>query len=146
MGRTYVPSTKGITIGEHTADLWLEIKGGSLEECIRRAVHGLYSVMAQEFSLDEESGTEETFEIDPRDMLIVDLLNEALFLFDSESSIIIDPAILENIGGKFIVSFKKVPGTIPPGKGGMEVKAATFHGMELREEQGAWFGKVLLDL
>lgn len=146
MGHAYVPSTEGINLGEHTADLWLEIEGSTLEECIRRAVHGLYSVMAQEFSLIKETEAEETFEIDSKDMLIVDLLNEALFFFDSESSLILDPTIKEETEGRFTLAFKKMRCEIPPGKGGMEVKAATFHGMELLEVDGVWKGKVLLDL
>ena len=44
------------------------------------------------------------------------------------------------------IKFTKVACEIPKGKGGMEVKAATFHGVELRERGGKWEGKVLLDL
>jgi SHS2 domain-containing protein len=146
MDQNYIPSTEGISIGEHTADLWLEFEGASLEECIKRAVHGLYSVMAKEFSLTGDVEVEDTLKIDSTDMMIVDVLNEALFLFDAESTIILDPVIALQTKHEVTLTFKKVKCEIPLGKAGMEVKAATFHGMELIEVNGKWIGKILLDL
>jgi SHS2 domain-containing protein len=146
MDKIFVPSKDGVSIGEHTADLWLEFEGGSLEECIQRAVHGLYSVMAQEYSLIKGSEVEEILNMGSAEMLVVDILNEALYLFDAESSLMLDPSFTLHSERKSQLRFRKIECEIPPGKSGMEVKAATFHGMELSEDQGKWKGRILLDI
>jgi SHS2 domain-containing protein len=145
MELSYIPSMKGVALGDHTADIWLEVEGGSLEECIRRAVHGLYSVMAQEFSISKGEMAYEIFDVGAREMLLVDVLSEALFLFDSESCLILDPE-LKTEKGKYVLSFTKSECSVPPGKGGMEVKAVTFHDAELSVKEGVWKGRVLLDI
>lgn len=149
MDPSYIPLTEGVTLGDHTADIWLEVTGSSLQECIERSLHGLYSIMAQEFEIRSSMDSSETFDAGALEILMVDVLSEALFLFDSESSIILSPLIGTSDhgeGGGFILNFKRANCSIPTGKGGMEVKAATFHGAELKEENGTWKGRVLLDI
>jgi SHS2 domain-containing protein len=136
---------KGVELGDHTADIWLEVEGGSLEECIQRAVHGLYSVMAQEFLISGKMQASENFEAGAKEMLLVDVLSEALFLFDSESVLIMDPKLMIE-GEEYVLNFMKAECSIPPGKGGMEVKAVTFHDTALSVNEGVWKGRVLLDI
>jgi SHS2 domain-containing protein len=149
MERTYIPSNEGVTLGDHTADIWLGVEASSLDECIHRALHGLYSVMSQEFILHSETGSSEVYETEESEMLLVDILSEALFLFDSESSLILHPEISMGEGDesdKTVLKFVKAACSIPPEKGGMEVKAVTFHGAELKQVDSGWKGRVLLDL
>jgi SHS2 domain-containing protein len=136
---------EGVALGDHTADIWLEVEGGSLEECIQRAVQGLYSVMAQEFLISGKIEASETFDAGAHEMLLVDVLSEALFLFDSESSIILETKVRSE-EGKYVLNFFKAECSIPPGKGGMEVKAVTFHDTALSVSEGVWKGRVLLDI
>jgi SHS2 domain-containing protein len=146
MGRSYIPSKTGVALGDHTADVWLEVNGPDMDNFIERALHGLYSVMADEFNLGSSVQSNESFPSERLELLLVDILSEALFLFDSESSLIMEPRLGPNENGDVVLSFKKVECEIVPGKAGMEVKAVTFHGAELIEDDGGWRGKFLLDL
>jgi len=146
MADVFVPSREGYTLGDHTADIWLEVSGPSVDECVRRALHGLYSVMAQEFEV--HSKLKDRLVLGPvkEELLLVDVISEALFLFDSEGVLIIDPEVHKEKGDRWVLDFKRSVCSIPEGKAGMEVKAATFHGNGLQKIRGEWSSRILLDL
>ncbi len=149
MDRVHVPNSEGIVHEEHTADLWLTATGGSIEECLTRTVSGLYGVMAEEFQTMEWKKEELTFEAENLEVLLVELLSELLFIFDARSSLALDPRInVSEIEEGFILRFEylETEVNIPEGKGGMEVKAATYHGAFLKKQGGIWKSRVLLDL
>jgi SHS2 domain-containing protein len=149
MDRVHVPSSEGVVHEEHTADLWLTASGESLEECLKRTVSGLYGVMADEFQISGMVKEELILEAESLEVLLVELLSELLFIFDARSSIAMDPSfIISEKEGRFTLRFgyRETEVSVSEGKGGMEVKAATYHGASLRNEGGSWKSRVLLDL
>jgi len=146
MADVFVPSRKGYTLGDHTADIWLEVSGPSIEECVKGALHGLYYVMAQEFEVHSMKRDSLVLEPVKEELLLIDILSEALFLFDSEGALIIDPEVVREGEERWVLNFKRSACSIPEGKAGMEVKAATFHGKGLRKKDEEWSSRILLDL
>ena len=149
MERSYVPSRQGVVHGEHTADLWLMTVGSSAAECISRMISGVYGVMSEEYMLLDGGKDSLSIESGNMEVLLVELLSEALFLFDAENVIITEPSItiLESEKGyRLDLEFVRSTFSIPPGKGGMEVKAATYHEASLIQDADGWSARVLLDL
>ncbi|MFW3145885.1 MAG: archease [Thermoplasmatota archaeon] len=149
MGELFVPDPKGISYEDHTADLWLVLKGSSMGDCIEKALNGLYGVIGSSFMLG--SAEEGILEIKGRDAveMMVDVLSEALYLMDAETTLIKDPEIKIEVKEDEVelhMSFIKAGFSIPEGKGGMEVKAVSYHGAYLESEGDHWKGRVLLDI
>ena len=146
MTDVYIPSSEGYTLGEHTADIWLQVSGHSVEDCVKGALNGLYSVMAQKFELHSAVGDSIVLGPVKEDLLLIDVLSEALFLFDSEGILILDPVLTREKEDRWVLNFRSSVCSIPEGEAGMEVKAATFHGRGLHYEDGEWCSRILLDL
>ncbi|MGA1866517.1 MAG: archease [Thermoplasmatota archaeon] len=142
----FIPPTEGFALGEHTADLWLEVMGTSIEDCVSRSILGLYHVMAQEFFITGTVRDSIVLDDESIELLVVDVLSEALFLFDSESALMLDISLKKEGEDRWVLEFSRSKCIIPEGKGGMEVKAATFHGSGLVMKDGIWYSKVLLDI
>ncbi len=149
MGDRYVPEKKGSTLKEHTADIWLISEGDSLEHMFSAAVSGLYRLMANEFITGKVEKRTESFSANQVEEVLIDILSEALYLFDAESRLILEPSFtIERMNGRIDVKMDYVSkkAEIPEGAGGMEVKAPTYHGAELEEKNGNYKCKILLDV
>ena len=149
MGRIYRPSDQGITLEEHTADLWLVTEGSSVEEVFKRALMGLYGVIASEFEISGEKDEREEFRGPSPEEILIDILSEALYLFDAESRMITDPIFrLEKNeeGLRVEMRFRSVEASITDGSHGMEIKAATYHGADMVTIGDVHRARILLDL
>jgi len=150
MAGTYRPRGDVFGHEEHTADVWLVSEGCSGEEVLSNMLEGLYGTMGREYTLE---GSEEEFGMDisggSLENLMIDLLTEALFLFEVGPRLIVDPSIhlwKEGKKDRLEVSGRSVVFSIPEGQGGMEVKAITYHGASFIEERGSFRARVLLDI
>ena len=146
----FIPSNEGVTHKDHTADLWLEARGADIPSMISRLVHGIYGVMASSFDTEDEVVDVILEFVGPDvETAMIEFLSEILFLFDAESMILLHSDLsLEYLSGSVKLKFagKASVAAIPQGKGGMEVKAVTYHGAMIRMEEGSVVGKILLDL
>ncbi len=147
---SYKPDLSSVEYQEHTADLWIESNGKDVGSMMKNLCEGLYGVISQEFILKNE-GKEYEMMFDSNDMetSMVDMLNELLFIFDAEGAVIrgltFDTKLNDHSSNILLKGFKHLY-TIPEGKGGMEVKAVTYHGVEIKTASGGINGKVLVDL
>ncbi|MEA3557784.1 MAG: archease [Candidatus Thermoplasmatota archaeon] len=149
MSRIFRPPDQGVSFEEHTADLWLIAEGSSIEEVFKRALTGLYSVIASEFEIDDEREEMEKFKGTETEEILIDILSEALYLFDAESRVIMDPRFeLErnNEGIMVRMWFGSAGVRIKEGCHGMEVKAATYHGTEIAAINKVHRARILLDI
>lgn len=149
MGDIFVPDQKGISYEDHTADLWLLFEGSSLEECMERALIGLYNAIGSSFVLG--SSIRSSLDLKGKDAveIVVDILSEALYLLDAEMSLIREPVFgIETTeeGVEMYMSYNRTGFSIPEGEGKMEVKAVSYHGAYLEEDRGQWKGRLLLDI
>lgn len=128
-----------------TADKRLIAYGDSLEELFQNAAIGMYSGMV-ELKKVRESGTREIQIEDARDMegLLVGWLNELLYLFDSEGF----------VGKRFDLRFSENGlqkalahgSVVSPDSIFGEIKAATYHEIQIMEKDGAFEARVILDV
>jgi len=127
---------------EHTADLALKVRGHSLQEIFANAAYGMFSLMADLGGVEPTVSHEISLESLDYEALLVDWLNELLYLHEVEEEIYtrfeieaLSPISLSATvwGGKMAASK-------------LTVKAATFHDLEIRETGDGYLATVVFDV
>lgn len=127
---------------EHTADLALKVRGRSLKEVFANAAYGMFSLMADLEEPEPTISHEISLESLDYEALLVDWLNELLYLHEVEEEIYIRFEIeaLSSTALSAIVWGAKV--TVSK----LTVKAATFHDLEIRETEDGYLAMVVFDV
>lgn len=138
---------KAYEILEHTADIGIAVKGGDLEKLFRNAAMAMFDIMAEK-AVDKKSEKIEKFlirqEADDLEELFVNWLNELLSLSGAKSKIFceftfrnLDEGKLEAVaGGEDMANYRI----------NTEIKAATYHGLEIKKAGSQWQAKVIFDV
>jgi len=115
---------------EHTADVRLLVEGRTLEELFQEALGGMMEVLKPE---KKEGGAERLRRIEveaaSRTALLVDFLNEALWLAHTHREALADAAF-------GAISETRVEATLrgwPAEAFGEDIKAVTYHEAEIRQ-------------
>lgn len=128
---------------DHTAELQLRIRGRSPGELLAEAGRALGELLAKAAS--REGGTEwRILEVraTDRDALLVDWLNELLYVADVEHLVAVDFDLIEATETSVRARARCVPVAEAPAF----VKAATHHGLRICEVPGGWEAEVILDV
>jgi SHS2 domain-containing protein len=127
---------------EHTADVALRVHGHNLKEVFVNAACGLFSLMADLEGLSPSVSREVHLEALDRESLLVDWLNELLYLHEVEEEIYTRCEIeaLSSTALSAIVWGAKMTASK------LTVKAATFHDLEIRETEDGYIATVVFDI
>lgn len=134
-------SNQGHREVEHTADWELEVWGPNMATLLEEAARGMYELMAVEVSdeLRRHRGVE--MRADDREQLMVSFLDELLFLAEAEDLAfdcfllkVEDTQLVAHLEGGFIVARSK------------EIKAVTFHGLEIGSSREGLRTRVVFDV
>jgi SHS2 domain-containing protein len=132
----------------HTADIGLRIRAAMLDGLFAEAGTGLFSLIVtnlDEVRLRDEVKIALGSERGEYDHLLLDWLNELLFTFDSSRMVL----------AKFDVRIGPtgLQGTawgepLDPARHQLdhEVKAITYHGLKVEQQQKGWLAEVILDI
>jgi SHS2 domain-containing protein len=133
-------------IFDHTADLGLRMRAGSLDELFVDAGRALFSVIVA--NLDAVRAVEEfEFEIegDRRDDLLFDWLAELLFTFDVRH--VLFSGFDVEVGKNGVKATARGEPVDPDRHElDMEVKAITYHQLKVEREGDGWVAEVIVDL
>jgi SHS2 domain-containing protein len=141
---------------DHTADLRVEIRGKDEQELFRNAVESLYLLLGLQAVSDRRDAVPaERLEIqgqDPEEAL-VELLGELLYRATAEKQRLNLQELSvqrgeEGEGGGCRVGVRGVWETITQGEmaGKSEIKAVTYHDVEIRRTKRGWTARVVMDL
>lgn len=136
---------KRFEIIEHTADIGLKIYGRDLKELFINAANGLFSLITDLSKVNTDIEIEVSLKEDNREELIVSWLNELIFQFSARSFIpkefkinkITDNIVLARLLGEKIDSSKHKILT--------EIKATTYHELEIRNTEGGLEARIIFD-
>ncbi len=137
---------RGYRVIDHTADLGIRVFGRGLEELFANAAFALFDQLTDLDKVREESSSALRVEGAGMAELLVRWLNELLYrsesegwLFKSFSISHLEPNSLDAVarGEKFDPSRHEWK---------REIKAATYHQLEIQERDGRWEGRVIFDL
>lgn len=130
---------------EHTADIGIIAYGADLKEAFANAGKGLFSLMVDLDSVQES--LEREIEVAAQDMesLLVEWLNELIYLFDAEHLLFKRFDITELERGR--LRGKGFGEPVDPGRHEIHigVKAATYHQLRIESDHGYRF-QVIFDI
>jgi SHS2 domain-containing protein len=131
---------------EHTADLGLRIRAADLDQLFAEAAEALFSVIVEDLSaVNSKQRLDVQLQGDDRALLLFDWLNELLFRFDAEHLLF----------GKFEVRLKDdtlngaawgEPLDLSRHSLSHEIKAITYHGLRVEQEEDGWVAEVIVDI
>ncbi len=126
---------------EHTADWELHVWAPDLPELLRQAARGMYALSHTRLAPGPRLEREFAFPYSDPENLIVDFLSELLY-FGEEEGIGFDEFQIELTGTscKFRVCGAPVEAQ------SKEIKAVTFHGLEVRETQKGLEANIVFDV
>lgn len=129
---------------EHTADRALRVWGQSLPDLFVGAARGMYSLM-DDLGREGLAATEwRPISLEGLDQvsLLVDWLNELLFLGEAEGLLFVD----FEISSITDTTLEARAGGVPAREAEFDIKAATYHALELKEEEGGWSTLITFDV
>ena len=137
---------------DHTADRALSVWGQGLSDLLVGAARGMCSLMGEVENLEPDVWRTIRVEADDREALLVDWLNELLFLIEQEGLLFTDFRI-ESVAHSESVWAGTAGATMVAHVGGAvapvtrsRIKAVTYHDLELVEEAGGWSTTVTFDV
>ena len=131
---------------DHTADLGIEFFGGSREELFVSAGAGIFDVITN----INQVKTEQTFQINVEGLdledLLINWLRELLYLHQVKGMLLCDFHIYEMNDLHLKGSVRGEPFDEKRHEIKKEVKAATYHDIEVTENKGRWTARVIFDV
>jgi SHS2 domain-containing protein len=130
---------------EHTADLGLRVRAPDLPTLFAEAAKALFSLIVDLGEVRPQR--HETFRIEgrDRDYLLFDWLNELLFTFETKHLVLADFHVQLHDGGLIAEAEGEL---LDPQRHRLdhEVKAITYHGLVVREDEDGWLAEVIVDI
>lgn len=131
---------------EHTADLGLRVWADDLNALFAEAARGLFSMIVPAAdSVQASQRTTITLAGDALEYLLFDWLNELLYIYDvrrlllCEFDVAVGPQGVEaTVAGEPIDPARHVLDH--------EVKAITYHGLQVEQQAGRWMAEVIVDI
>ncbi|MBI4288349.1 MAG: archease [Chloroflexi bacterium] len=130
---------------EHTADIGIIAHGSDLKEAFANAGAGLFSLMVDLGSVMETVEREIKVEAPELESLLVDWLNELIYLFDAEHLLFSRFEIMELDGGRLRARAFGEPVDPKRHEIRMGVKATTYHQLRIEKDHGYKF-QVIFDI
>ena len=126
---------------EHTADWALEVWAPSLEALLEQAARGMYALARTRLKPEPRVTRTFTLPFEDPETLLVDFLNELLYLEEVEG-LGFDTFHLRLQNGELKVQVEGAPIE------GMEklIKAATFHNLRIEQRPEGWWATVVFDV
>lgn len=126
-------------------DAGLIIRGNTIEELFINAAEGMFSLITNTRAIKDTETKDISIESDNYENLLIQWLNELVFLFDTYGF----------IGKRYMMDLRnnkigaKVSGGLfDPGssESGLLIKAATYHNISVRKVNSHWEAKVIFDI
>ncbi len=134
---------------EHTADIGIEVEAQNLKDAFIEAIYGLLElIFNKSFKEMDTKKQNEIIEISSSDLhsLLVDTLNEILFLIDSRKIIPLKPEIFEMSNISLKLRYKKFEFDFANFPMHIYVKAVTYHQLEIAQKENLVLIRFFLDI
>ena len=128
------------------ADVGVAAWGEDLPGCLRQCALGVFNLIVPTAAVQPLEGREVAARGASVEALLVNWLNECLYVHDLEGFVVSDVSRPEVTTTGMHALLRGEP--VDPGRHprGTVVKAATFHGLEVRETPGRVSARVVLDI
>ena len=126
---------------EHTADVALEVWGPTMESLLEQAAKGMYSITQTELQEQKRAQMEIHLEASDLEGLLVDFLNELLYLGESQG------LAFDKV--KMVVNGTKLSAIIigaPVKRQVKEIKAVTYHNLNIHKTENGLLVRIVFDV
>ena len=139
-------ATKPFEIIAHTADVAVLVRGRDLAELLVHAARALYAVVFADLLV--AAVVERVLTVDSVDdaALVIDWLNELIYLLDAEQTVFGDFEVMELTAGHAVVRCRGEYLNAARHHRSREVKAATYHMARLRRIPSGYVSRVVFDI
>ena len=128
---------------DHTSEIGLQVRAATFGELLAEAARGLARLMLREVPATAEGEAREIeVSAHDRESLLVDWLNEILFVAETGLWIPLEVEVLEVSDTRIRARARGAAVEVSPAM----VKAATFHGLEVVETAEGFSAEVILDV
>ena len=141
-----MPTTPNFTILDHTADLGITIHGANLIDLFENAGKVLIHLMLRIDSPEKSSSKKISISGDDLADLMVRWLGEILYLFEGESLVVTSISIDSLTFNKLEATLETIPFNPRTHKILREIKAVTYHQIEVTDKGDVWEARVIFDL
>jgi SHS2 domain-containing protein len=135
---------------DHTGDIGIQITADSLPQLFERAAVGTFHVLTDLPAVRVEDEIEITVEGRDREALMVRWLSELNYRHTVEHRLFCDFAVeaIDETEAGFSLTATARGEPLDPARHTVytEIKAVTFHGMEIRETDDGWAVQVIFDM
>ncbi|HEY5527085.1 MAG TPA: archease [Candidatus Anoxymicrobiaceae bacterium] len=131
---------------EHTADIGIEVEADSLAELFRGAAQAMFSIMVEPGGVEQSIDRTVRLEASDVEELMFRWLNELIFFVSGERLLLSGFDVLSMSDRALEAVVRGEP--IDPAKHELEleIKAATYHELEVRGRDGCWFARAIFDV
>lgn len=134
------------TVLEHTADMGIRVTGPTLGELFRNAALALMEIMLQERPAAEASPGRLTVKGEDLPDLMVRWLGEILYLLEGEGKVVMDLQVHEIVENRIDATVMTIPLDPLIHEIATEIKAVTYHQIEVGPCREGWQAVVIFDL
>lgn len=131
----------------HTADIAFDVEADSIEELFIESFNGWLNSVVENISPDAEQEIEIKLSADSLEQLLVDFLNEVNFLLTVKKILCVDVEELtidkEKLSLNAIMKIQNVKDDLMLKE---EIKSVTYHQMEIKEENGKYYVRIVFDI
>jgi len=138
--------TPHYTLLNHTADLALRVEGTDLKDLFKNAGEALIGIMVTGTTAARPSPIEISLSGQDLADLLVRWLGEILYLLQGESLVVTSIALQHITLERLKAVVRSVPFDPEVHEILAEVKAVTYHRVEVKEERGRWEATFILDI
>lgn len=135
---------------EHTADLGIRARAGSLEELFVESARGLISQLADLAAIESVEGKTIVLRSDSLEYLLFDWLSELLYVFEESRVLLADFDVgIEQVGDELHLRATCHGEVADAARHELdhEVKAITYHGLMVEQQPGGeWLAEVIVDI
>jgi SHS2 domain-containing protein len=135
---------------EHTADAGIEVRASTRDELFAGAAVALADTVAFVAALEPRLERRVHLEADDTELLLVDFLNELLFLFETEGVLFCEVEVsLSDLGGGRLALDSRLRGEVYDAdvrELRTPLKAVTYHGLKVEECGPGWRARVIFDV
>lgn len=136
----------GYTILDHTADLGIMVQGSNIQDLFKRAALAMMQIMVNSRAAEKLNSIRLSLESEDPAELMVHWLGEILYLFHGEKEVVVQIEIDSISPLHLDATLATVPFNTDLHEVLCEIKAVTFHQIEVVEKDGHWEAKVIFDL
>ena len=130
----------------HTADLGIRVWGESIQELFKNAAYSMFDIMADLNRVELKKTMKVEIEKEELDELLADWLRNLLYKFNGDGYLLkkFKVETIDTQGLKAKVEGEKLDLSRHHLK--REIKAVTYHGLEVKEVDRGWEAQIIFDI